>query len=201
MMRWANVAVLGTLLGLAGSPLAGLDAAAQIAPSSDPQAAAAVDRAGRALQALQAGLLTRLRQAMEQGGPRKAIDVCRNEAQVISKRVSAEQGITIGRTSHRLRNPVTAPPAWARDIVEAAAGRQAADVEPQVIDLGNRYGVLRPIGTAETCTRCHGPSDAVRREIGDLLSQSYPSDQAVGFAVGDLRGWGWAEVPKTPRPH
>lgn len=196
-MRSTSAAVLGMLLGLAGGPLTDFHAVAQILPSSDPQAAAAVERAGRALQALQAGLLTRLGQALEQGGPRKAIDVCRNEAQAISKRVSAEQGITIGRTSHRLRNPVNVPPAWARDIVEAAAGRQAADVQPQVVDLGDRFGVLRPIGTAETCTRCHGPADAVSREIGDLLSTSYPSDRAVGFAVGDLRGWGWAEVPKT----
>ncbi len=200
-MRWANATFLAILLCVGVGAVMARRAPAQTPVSQDPQAAAAADRAGRALQALQAGLLTRLRQSMEQGGPRQAIDVCRNEAQAISKKVAAEQGFAIGRTSHRLRNTSNAPPTWAKGIVEAAAGRQAAAVEPQVIDLGDRFGVLRPIGTAETCTRCHGASDGVKREIGDLLSTSYPSDQAVGFAVGDLRGWGWAEVPKAPWPH
>ena len=160
------------------------------------QTTAAVERAGRAMQALQAALITRLGQAMEQGGPRRAIDVCRTEAQSITAKVAAEQGIAIGRTSHRLRSPVNAPPEWAAALVAAAAGRKAADVEPQVIDLGDRVGVLRPLGTAELCTRCHGDAEKVKATIGDLLAASYPTDQAVGFAVGDLRGWAWAEVPK-----
>ena len=29
------------------------------------------------------------------------------------------------------------------------------------------------------------------------LAASYPQDQATGFGAGDLRGWMWAEVPKT----
>lgn len=199
-MRSATAPILVIVVCIGIGASAARRSPAQTPASNDPQAAAAVERASRALQALQAGLLTRLRQAMEQGGPRQAIDVCRNEAQAISKRIAAEQGFAIGRTSHRLRNPSNAPPAWAKDLVEAAGGRQAADVEPQVIDLGDRFGVLRPIGTADMCLRCHGASDAVKRDVGDLLSKSYPSDQAVGFAVGDLRGWGWAEVPKAPVP-
>jgi len=29
-----------------------------------------------------------------------------------------------------------------------------------------------------------------------LCDTTYPQDRATGFAVGDLRGWMWAEAPK-----
>ena len=33
-------------------------------------------------------------------------------------------------------------------------------------------------------------------DVSAILKQSYPDDQATGFATGDIRGWVWAEVPK-----
>jgi hypothetical protein len=73
---------------------------------------------------------------------------------------------------------------------------KAAAERLRVVDLGDRVGVLRPIGTAEACTRCHGAEADVHRTIGGALAKSYPHDRATGFAPGDLRGWMWAEVPK-----
>jgi hypothetical protein len=118
--------------------------------------------------------------------------------------VAKKQGIELGRTSHRLRNPANAPRAWARVIVDRGSGATASVEKLRTVDLGDRVGVLRPIGTAETCTRCHGAEDEVRRNIGATLATAYPEDRATGFAPGDLRGWMWAEVPKAgrqgPRP-
>ena len=159
----------------------------------------AVDRADKALQALQTTLLERLRRELDAGGPTAAVKVCRDEAQALTMRVAKEQGIALGRTSHKVRNPLNAPRPWARPLVEAAAGQRAAAVEARVIDLGDRIGILRPIATAEVCTHCHGAHDTVQRAIGRVLAEAYPADQAVGFAPGDLRGWMWAEVPKDTR--
>jgi hypothetical protein len=151
------------------------------------------------MNALQTSLMARLRQAMDSGGTEMAVTVCRDEAVAISDRINREYGITIGRTSHRLRNPVNAPRPWAADIVKMSAGSRADAVTLRVVDLGDWFGVLRPIGTGDLCTRCHGEAGAVRTSIGGVLAAAYPGDEAVGFKTGDLRGWMWAEVPKEQR--
>lgn len=156
-------------------------------------------RAEQAMNELQRALLTRLTAAMTRGGPAAAVEVCRTDARTIAESVAKAQGLELGRTSHRLRNPANVPRAWARPTVEAAAGAKAAAERLRVFDLGDRVGVLRPIGTAEACTTCHGAADDVHRSIAATLAAAYPQDRATGFAAGDLRGWMWAEVPKAAR--
>jgi hypothetical protein len=156
-------------------------------------------RAEQAMNELQQALLARLKAAMDSGGPAAAVEVCRTEARAIAGAVAEKQGIELGRTSHRVRNPANAPRPWARAVVEGSAGVKASTETLRTVDLGDRVGVLRPIGTAETCTRCHGAADEVRRNIGVILASAYPQDLATGFAPGDLRGWMWAEVPKGSR--
>ncbi len=167
------------------------------AQAPQPAFAAEVAKAEQAMNALQQALLTELSAAMKQGGPPAAITVCHDQAVAIADKVAQEQGIALGRTSHRLRNPANAPRPWAKAAVEQAAGAKAASAQRLVVDLGERVGVLRPIGTADMCLRCHGAPDEVRQQIGTALAASYPKDQATGFSAGDLRGWMWAEVPKV----
>ena len=44
------------------------------------------------------------------------------------------------------------------------------------------------------CLTCHGPVEAIPPEVRAVLRKRYPSDQATGYSVGDLRGAAWAEV-------
>ena len=178
-------------LSVAAAPRAG-------APRQAPFPAETA-RAEQAMNELQQALLARLKAAMDSGGPSAAVEVCRTEARAIADAVAKKQGIELGRTSHRLRNSANAPRPWARAIVDGSAGVKVSAERLRTIDLGGRVGVLRPIGTAETCTRCHGREEEVRRNIGGTLATAYPGDRATGFAPGDLRGWFWAEVPKTAR--
>lgn len=157
-------------------------------------AAAAAASAMKAFDAVQATLSGRLMEEMKAGGPSRAVTVCRDEAQALTKRIASESGMALGRTSDRLRNPLNAAPEWARPFVEKAAGRKAAAIEPVVVDLGSRIGVLRPIGTAGACTTCHGAKDRQPEALRSLLAQHYPQDTAFGFSEGDLRGFFWAEV-------
>jgi hypothetical protein len=162
-------------------------------PDELADAVAAMDSA---VQTMQGRLVRRLMSELNDGGPVAAVRVCRDEAPAITAQVEAETGIELGRTSHRLRNPANAPRDWVRPHVETAAGTPAADVEPVVVDLGGRVGMLRPIPTARFCLQCHGPADALVPEVRAALGESYPEDRAVGFAEGDLRGFIWAEVGK-----
>ena len=179
----------------------GLALAAALHAGAPPQTPfpAEMARVEQAMNDLQRALLTKLTGAMASGGPAAAVEVCRTDARTISESVATAQGLELGRTSHRLRNPANAPRAWARPTVDAAAGAKAAAEGLKVFDLGDRVGVLRPIGTAEACTKCHGAPDEVKKNLGGALAAAYPQDRATGFAPGDLRGWMWAEVPKGAR--
>jgi hypothetical protein len=163
---------------------------------STPSVDAAVNRANEAIRALQSGLVEALTSEMKKGGPPSAVHVCRDEAQVITAKVAQEEGVDVGRTSHRLRNPKNAPRPWAEAFVSEAAGKKTSEVEAQVVDLGDKMGVLKPINTLGLCTNCHGKAEEIAPEVRQALAEGYPEDEAVGFSVGDLRGWMWAEVPK-----
>jgi len=52
---------------------------------------------------------------------------------------------------------------------------------------------LAPIGVEPICLNCHGPAASIPPDVRAALSELYPDDRAIGYAVGDLRGALWAE--------
>jgi len=168
-------------------------AACQPSESFEPEIA----RADEAMLTLQTRLIEALTSELDQSGPIGAIHVCRDSAPAITNEVSSDVGVTVARTSHRLRNPDNAPPEWARAIVEQGADTKAEEASQHVVDLGDRIGVIRPIGTLGMCTTCHGAEAEMEPELVERIAESYPNDEATGFEVGDLRGWMWAEVPRA----
>lgn len=191
--------ILFVALCLAAAVLAAGGGDAPSAQGGQAPFEAETARAVQAMNRLQQALLEKLTTAMREGGPARAVTVCRDEAPVLAARIAREEGIALGRTSHRVRNAANAPRPWASAVVEAAAGAKASSERLRVVDLGDRVGVLRPIGTIEMCTRCHGDAKSVQQNIGRSLEAAYPQDRATGFAAGDLRGWTWAEVPKSAK--
>lgn len=174
-------------------------AVAQAAPPAAPAEGAAVGQAEQAMTALQRRLSARLLEEMGKGGPTAAVRVCRDEAQKLTAAVSAEQGIELGRTSHRLRNPANAPRAWVAKLLPTYAGRQAAEVAPVVVDLGDRVGIVKPLPTQPLCLACHGERSAMAPEVQEMIASAYPADEATGFTQGEVRGVIWAEIPKVAR--
>jgi hypothetical protein len=169
-------------------------------PIFDPAAppggrADAVARGDAAIAELQRRLAGRLAAALQAGGPAAAVTVCRDEARRLAADVADEHGVSLGRTSDRLRNPRNAAPAWAGELVDSA-GPAAANVRPAAVDLGDRIGLLRPIVAAQACTRCHGSLEEIAPDVRERLSIEYPDDRAVGYAAGDHRGFFWVEVPR-----
>lgn len=195
-MRNRALAVALVVLGTSGTGSArGQQPAAYAAEDAPARLAAGAQAADAAIAALQRRLAGRLLEELRQGGPARALAVCREEAPALTAETARSQGIRVGRTSHRLRNPANQAPAWAEGLVAAAADRKAASVRPTVVDLGERVGVLRPIATAGVCLQCHGPATGLSPEVRTFLAAAYPDDRAVGFAAGDLRGFAWGEAP------
>lgn len=147
-------------------------------------------RALSAKKALFEKLSTRLVQAMSDGGPANAIEVCSKDAAKLANEVGNELDLKIGRTSFKLRNPKNAPPAWAAPMVKERV------TEPKFVDLpADKLGAMLPIRLMPQCMTCHGPKENIDKEVLTALADRYPDDQATGFKVDDLRGWFWVEVP------
>lgn len=147
-------------------------------------------RAAQTLMPFKQQLMQALQRGLEQG-PAQAIDVCRLEAPAIATAASVD-GIAIGRTSFRLRNPANAPTVWQQTGLRHY--QQSEDREPMLINLEDgRVGYMEPIVTAPMCLACHGSE--LSAEVKDALFAHYPADQATGFAAGDLRGIFWVTLP------
>ena len=132
-------------------------------------------------QALMAGM---------QGGPLNAISVCKDQAPAIAASHSVE-GVKIGRTSHRLRNPANLAPDWVDPILEKYLGEES-DRAPVVVSLeNNQEGYVEPIVIAPLCLACHGKT--LEPDVLAHINEAYPEDEATGFDVGDLRGVYWVE--------
>jgi len=140
-----------------------------------------LDRALSARQALFESLKGRLTEVVGSDGPVAAIEVCSREAPQIAQRVSKEHGLSIGRTSFKLRNQANQSPKWARSLVDRRVE------EPH-------YLVLLPIKLEAQCVVCHGPRESLAEPVLKAIAANYPADQATGFQPGDLRGWFWVEV-------
>ncbi len=156
----------------------------------------AVAKGDAAIEQLRDLIYRRLNVMMTQGGPTAAVGLCSTEAPRMTREVAAANGVELGRTSFRVRNPANAPRPWAAKYVQAAAGRKADEVKPAVFDLGDRVGLLRPLAMVPACGRCHGPAAGLAPDVKAELATRYPKDQATGFAPGEVRGFFWAEVKK-----
>lgn len=148
-------------------------------------------RGAELLMPFKANLKSALVEGMELG-PVNAISVCSNEAPSIAAELSVD-GVVMGRSSHKLRNPGNAPPGWLAPYLDGfVEGKQQG---PLVLALENgRHGYAEPIATQAMCLSCHG--ETLSPEITKHIGETYPEDQAIGFEEGDLRGVFWVEFPQ-----
>lgn len=168
---------------------------APTAQAADPaQAALAESRV--AAQALTRDLLAAVKSSLAADGPVGAIRTCNEVAPGIAEALS-QGGMTVGRTSLKVRNPGNAPDDWERAVLRDFADRKAAGADPATLehwevlpgaDGGRTFRYMKAIAIpAESpCLACHGTDLAP--PVVAALDQLYPADQARGYRAGDLRG-------------
>jgi hypothetical protein len=165
---------------------------------SKPRADVDPDRIarGRAVSAeLKQALMRRLTAAMNDG-PAAAVRVCSDEAPKIAASLSRD-GVVVGRATRRPRNPNNAAIGW-RDAAIARFEALAADgaLAATSYHAERRDGIVayaEPLLIQEPCLRCHGT--AIAPDVAAVLAERYPADRATGYALGDLRGIVWVELP------
>jgi len=155
--------------------------------SSDDDRAAARAAVGHFGATLKAALGA----AMAKGDLVAALDVCTDEAPHIAADVTEQSGITVGRTSEKLRNPANRPSDWQLAVLREWQADKASGIDisgreyfTALPDGGFRY--MSPIFVKPPCLTCHGES--LSAELQTALDARYPTDQAIGYRVGDLRG-------------
>lgn len=122
-------------------------------------------------------------------GPTEAIGACRFEAPKIAARLSTSK-VKVGRTSHKLRNPDNAPKPWMVPLLDRYLGGAS---EPMAVKIdATTVGYAEPIMMQPLCLTCHGPS--VAPDVAAEIKKLYPSDEAMGFSTGELRGMFWVEL-------
>ena len=132
-------------------------------------------------------LSSRLKSAMQTGGPHKAIEVCSKDAMRLTDSLSQVLNIKIKRTSHKIRNPQNSPDEWEQKVINHYLKQIAENQElkPYVEQVNGKWRYAKPIIIKPQCLVCHGEPSG---EIKDLLQKYYPQDQATGFKEGELRG-------------
>ncbi|MGO8737654.1 Tll0287-like domain-containing protein [Rhodoblastus sp.] len=151
------------------------------------QAAQLTGAYAKELQATMAG-------ALAKGGPLGALDICNKQAPKIASDLSKSSGWSIGRTSLKPRNAASTPDDYERKVMENFDARLARGEKPDTLVSaavvegkdGKLFRFMKAIPTGAICLTCHGAN--VAPELKQKISQLYPSDQATGFKLGDLRG-------------
>lgn len=160
-----------------------------------PDVEALKTEARTAVKGLMQGLQKELKAALKDGGPVKAINVCKTVAPSIAEQQSATIEMQVGRTALKVRNPDNAPDAFETAVLEKfvadiEAGKDAKTLEhAEIIEVGDDkvFRYMKAIPTMEKpCLACHG--ETLAPEVKAEIEKAYPDDQATGFKAGDLRG-------------
>lgn len=183
-MRAVSILVLGGVL-------AASSALARQQPDVPPEVVASRE----AVQKFSATLKEALQQAIQSGGPVNGIAVCHEKAGQIAADLGQKQGMLIGRTSLKIRNPANAPDNWELAVLKQFEARKAQGEPADKLeffaviddDQGQKtFRYMKAIPTAALCLNCHG--ETLSPEVDAKLKELYPNDQARGFKEGDLRG-------------
>ena len=123
-----------------------------------------------------------------QSGLEDAVAACSTAAPAIAESLSID-GVVMGRSSHKLRNPDNVAPGWVALVIDDYLADQP---QPVSVELdGGRHGYAEPIFMQPLCLTCHG--ETLAPEVAARIEELYPDDRATGFRTGDFRGVFWVE--------
>ena len=136
-------------------------------------------------------LKPRLKQALHEGEPAHAIEICSKEAPRITKQLSESTHWSVKRVSLKPRNHNSAiPDRWERKVLHRfdksrAAGADATTLTASHVENG-RFRFMKAQPVEQLCLLCHGAE--ISTNIAAALKKHYPQDRATGYKPGDIRG-------------
>ena len=129
---------------------------------------------------------------MQEGGVAKAMPYCNAKAISLTQSMAKQYGVHIKRTSDKLRNTDNKADEEEAKVIEDYKALIAQSKKPHAIVTKDKKGhphFYAPIIIQKKCLTCHGEiGKTLKRESDSIIKVLYPSDKAVGFKEGDLRG-------------
>lgn len=163
------------------------------------------ERGRKEVGELKMRLKGQLQEAMEAGGPLAAISLCKVSASdLTAANKDTGSGITLRRTSSRVRNPGNAPDATDRKVLEIFQTAKDSGSEfpaehlewlPNPKGTGEAAVYYQPLLIQPLCLNCHGEKEQMKPAVVELLGQLYPEDQATGYQAGNFRGLVRVDIP------
>lgn len=124
-------------------------------------------------------------------GIEEAITFCNEQAYPLTATYTGDS-VSIRRTSTHFRNPNNQPDSLELSVLNKMAGEIQSSLPPKVQLVRKSSGEVhffKPIMLQAMCLNCHGaPNKEIQPATLARIQQLYPSDQAVNFKEGDLRG-------------
>jgi hypothetical protein len=133
---------------------------------------------------------------IQTNGVVEAVSVCSDTAQVLTNNYGINKGVFIRRVSFNNRNENNYPDDFEKKILNKfELLRQNNELNDktehfEIVKEGefkySRY--LKPILIQAECLNCHGSENEILPEVKELIALKYPSDKAIGYSIGELRG-------------
>jgi hypothetical protein len=142
-------------------------------------------------QQLKGALVT----SLKKDGSLKTIEVCKLKAPEIAQTLGQENGMKLGRTSLKYRNPDNKPDEWEKAVLEQFEQRKTAGEEVKQMEFSEiveqdgkqTFRYMKAIPTkAKPCLACHGRN--IEPDVAAEIDRHYPEDQARDYKSGDIRG-------------
>lgn len=134
-----------------------------------------------------AGILQRLKTALDQQGYYEAVKYCNHNALPLTDSLAHHYGIKAKRTSLKLRNPANAPDELEKQVLEMY--QKTLSKQPTVYKTNEGIRFFTPIYVAEFCLTCHGkPYENIPDVTMRALQELYPDDAAKNYEIHDIRG-------------
>jgi hypothetical protein len=145
---------------------------------------------------LKHNLASELKTKIAKDGPVEAISFCHENVGRLAKKTAGTytQKYEFGRTSHLVRNSANTPKDWMKKYLDQYKNSTTDSKLPKsIVHLlpESKKVYLEPIYIQSECLLCHGSS--VSKVILQRIKQLYPNDQAIGFKLGEFRGFVWVK--------
>ncbi len=145
---------------------------------------------------LKSSLVKNLTEKISSEGPVSAVSYCHTNVKPIAKTAAGDRMkvYEFGRTSHKVRNEGNIPASFMESYLNEFAGKTQKEISKEYIlhTLENQKKVyLEPLYIQPTCLVCHGES--ISKDVSQKINELYPKDKAVGFKLGEFRGFVWVK--------
>lgn len=132
-----------------------------------------------------------LKEALNEGGVKAAIEVCSVKAPKIANELTLSSQWQVRRVSLKTRNTHSATPdTWENMTLKEFDQRQQQGEKAKTIAkaeiVNGEFRFMKAQGVEPLCLSCHGSELSSEAKLA--LKQYYPDDKATGYSLGEIRG-------------